>query len=171
MVRRPGLAETVERLSGTWGGSGRWTTPDGKSRAFLDHREIGPGAGAALTLRTNLSWPEGEDAPFYEELAALSTLPSDDALRLQLMSPQGRARVLTGRLERESGDGIRLAFAGASRTRDADPLETLGEQIEVTLTLRDGELVWTFTSTADFYGLADHTHRLVSVLRRGDPEA
>ena len=162
--------DPFEGFMGTWSGTGCWTTPNGKSRHYLDRRHVGGAPAASLRSRTSLTWGDSRTSPFYHELAIVSFSIDNQALRMQLLSPQGLSINLAGAFVDEPGCKVGLSFSGNSSPRDIDGFEMPGEQVDVTYRLHEDLMSWTFTSTSDFYGLTDQTYRFESTLRRGDPE-
>lgn len=157
----------LESLVGQWMGRGQWTTPDGKTRDYVDDRAIHEAPSGGLSIRTRLTWLDEEDPQrdFHLELANISAQMGDE-IRMRAMSPQRNPLSVRGRALHAEDGAIRFDLAGTSPAPGLEFMESACERIECHYEWRGDELSWSLVSSLDLSGLADRRFTYRSVLRR-----
>ena len=159
--------DSLGRLTGSWSGTGHWSSPEGESRTFSDSRSITPGQPGVSTLHGQLYWTDSPNRSFYQEVGTISAMPSGEFL-LQTVSPNGVMLSIAGRGVASDG-GRTQSFVFES---EAEPVEAEGTLLEaergivtVSYLLEGDELRWELALKVDVYGLADREYRYQSILR------
>jgi len=119
------------------------------------------------TLRSQLSWTDSPNRPFYQEVGAISAMPSGEFL-LQTVSPNGVTLSIAGRgVASDGGRTQTFVFEGEAEPVEAEAtlLEAERGIVTVSYLLEGDELRWELVSKVDVYGLADREYKYQSILR------